>query len=186
MNRLVHDHLDDVAVVIVIDGDLVVLIDPELGGDVLGFDIILEAEIRRIDVQLIELTWMDAGLQIVDSQKLLALVKRDGIRRPKGVRGIEQNHFRFHPESDRIVDVHVQGLVISGKSDPHADQTLGKLVKLGPSLSGELGLVDLDEVFVVIVDPMVLARAKDRVTALERGMVVESHDHPFIRKSLVR
>ena len=74
---------------------------------------------------------------------------------------------------------------VAGKTDLHANKPFGQVMKLCSSFLRQIRLIGVTKLFVIVVHPMVIAGAEDRVGSDQIVMIVEFHDYSFSKNALM-
>src|SRR4051812_29565356 len=114
-----------------------------------------------------------AGLEIRDSKNVP--LKRNCISCAKGVFGIKKHNFSLHPEIDAFVDIQRKKGPIFLLTDLVVD-LFSCVSVLNGSLLGPLPCVPpIRQTIGIVVDPVVVARTKERMFARKTQMPLEVH-----------
>ena len=138
--------------------DLVALVDAQLDLDLIGTVVVLEAEDRCVDTQLIHATPSLTSLEVVDSKNVVP--EGNGVSRSKTVERIKQGLLNIHAEADGIVHIHVESLARSWQFDAEGNRVLGKVVEFATSPSRLPSGIGQVKLLFRITDPVILAGAE--------------------------
>ena len=149
----------------IVEKNLVVLVDAKLHINLAGFDMVLQAEQRGVNHQLFHVGSRLAGLQIMDAKHIVP--ERNSVGRSEAIRRVIEDLLRRHLVADGVVHIQVERLLGFGQLLPEEDALSSKGVEHGASLSGQKFGVGISNLFLAVVDPVILACAKKCVLALK-------------------
>lgn len=90
---------------------------------------------------------------------------------------VERDLYR-HLVAYPIIDVRGQSTVALRKLDAEFNGLMSKVVKPRSSLSCSMALESCGQLLIIVVQPMVVARTQERVSAFQFRMRVEVHGAP--------
>lgn len=93
--------------------------------------------------------------------------ERNSVGRSEAIRRVIEDLLRRHLVADGVVHIQVERLLGFGQLLPEEDALSSKGVEHGASLSGQKFGVGISNLFLAVVDPVILACAKKCVLALK-------------------
>ena len=110
------------------DHDIVILVDTELTVELCRVMAIFKTKECGINTKLSHVRRVDTRFEIMDAKEVIA--KRYSIGGAESDRRVRQDYLGLHPETDGVVDIHVEGLLRSRQLDLHCDELGGQLMEL--------------------------------------------------------
>jgi hypothetical protein len=178
MNDKIHDILDGFRIGKLFNANFIILIESTFEIDVIRLDIVLETEQSAIHMQLSELEHiLLTGLEIKHSKKFLLGIETDKVGGPETILAVIEHYFRTHVISKTIIDELVDGLVVARHLSAHPIRKLSECVKLCATFLHEIGIEDILEVLIVIVEPDMMTGTQICVLTLKVSMLIKRECH---------
>ena len=143
----------------------VVLVKPQLHLNIAGLHLVFQAEKRSVYHQLLHVRQHLTRFQVVNAQHSVS--EGDSVRGAVAILGIVEHLLALHLIADGVVHKHVQRLLTFGQFLPKGDTAAGEFMQFGSLQGRHKILVAVSQLIGIIIDPMILASAQERMASLK-------------------